>query len=109
MATATVHIDDVPGFLGRARCYQLDPPPVIEGISSPFVTLVLQPRIGRQPPEVRAYPALSTGASAVPQLVRGPGSYRPHEPVDIEGAFWFALLMLGGYTIAGPDLAKGAS
>lgn len=101
MATATVHIDDVGGFAGRARCYAVDPP--YEGHR--YITIWVQPGFtGHQRPEAAVVPATETGAAAEMSLMRRPGSYVLHGSVDtseaFDGACWLALLMLGGYEVA---------
>jgi hypothetical protein len=97
MPTAEVHIPEVGGYFGVARCYRLDPPRLFDGVERDHVTVVVQPRIGQQAPEVRVYPATETGACATPQLLRRVGSFTPEEPLDIEGCRWLALQLLGGY------------
>ncbi|WP_029932501.1 hypothetical protein [Nocardia otitidiscaviarum] len=104
MATATVHIEQVGGYAGPARCFAIDPP--FQGHS--YVTAWVQPGFGDiQLPEVALVPATETGAAAENSLKRRPGSFVLHEPPDtperIEGAYWLALLMLGGYEIASGD------
>ncbi|MGV9540942.1 hypothetical protein ACWDSF_06415 [Nocardia beijingensis] len=108
MPTATVHIDDVGGYAGRARCFKLDPP--YEGHA--YATVCVQPSFGpHQLPEVVVYPAGDSGAAAERSLKRRPGSYVLHEPADtdekFDGACWLSLLMLGqpGYEIQGPEEA----
>ncbi|WP_280193544.1 hypothetical protein [Nocardia farcinica] len=61
------------------------------------MTIVVQPRLGQQAPEVKVYPADESGASASRQLHRRVGSFTPDEPIDVEGCYGFALLLLGGY------------
>jgi len=99
MATATVHLNNVGGYFGVARCFRLDPPRVISGTECEYVTVAVQPRIGQQSPEVRVYPATDDGTCITPQLHRRTGSFTPDEPVDIDGCYWLALLMLGGYEL----------
>ncbi|MGW4325466.1 hypothetical protein ACWEKR_06195 [Nocardia sp. NPDC004573] len=104
MATATLHIDNVGGWAGPARCYRLDPPVRIAGVDHEYVTVWLLEAQRHQNAEVNVVAAGETGASAYPSLHRRGGSYVLHEdpvtPEQIEGAFWLALLMLGGYEIA---------
>lgn len=100
MATATVHIDDVGGFAGRARCYTVDPP--FEGHG--YVTIWVQPGFtGHQRPEAVVVPATESGAPAEMSLMRRPGSYVLHDEASTDdqfaGACWLALLMLGGYEV----------
>lgn len=106
MPTAVVHIAEVGGFAGPARCFAVDPP--YEG--SQYVTVWVQPSFGEfQLPEVAVIPATETGASSEPSLKRRPGSFilhdNPDTPERINGAFWMALLMLGGYDIGQPPVA----
>lgn len=109
MATATVHIAEVGGYFGNARCFRIDPPRAFDGSEHEYVTVVIQPKVGSLSPEVKVYPATETGACATRQLQRRTGSFTVDEPVDIHGCHYLALQLLGGYTIAGPDLAKGTS
>ncbi|MEU2013124.1 hypothetical protein [Nocardia sp. NPDC019302] len=97
-----MHIDDVGGYAGRARCFRVDPP--YEGHE--FVTICAQPAFGaHQLPEMVTYPATDTGAAAERSLKRRPGSFVIHEPADTDEKFdwqcWLALQMLGqpGYDL----------
>ncbi|MEV0031447.1 hypothetical protein [Nocardia sp. NPDC050793] len=103
MATATVHIENVGGFFGTARCFRLDPPRRFDGIEREYVTICVQPRIGQQAAEVRLYPALESGASATPQLLRRVGSFTVDDPLDLEGCYWMALQLVGGYQATTPE------
>ncbi|MFR9767041.1 hypothetical protein [Nocardia sp. SC052] len=72
------------------------------------MTAWVQPAYGRyQRPEIAVVPADETGASAERTLQRRPGSFVLHDEPDsterIEGAYWMALQMLGGYTIVEPE------
>ncbi|WP_280317313.1 hypothetical protein [Nocardia wallacei] len=101
MPTATVHIESVDGFAGPARCFRVDPP--YQGHD--YVTVWAQRAFGiHQGPEVALVPATETGAAAGPTLMRRPGSFVLHDDPDtperIDGAYWLALLMLGGYEVA---------
>lgn len=100
MATATVHIEDVGGFPGPARCFKVDPP--YQGAN--FVTVWAQPSFGpHQEPEAGLVPATETGACAELSVKRRAGSFVLHDEPDtqerINGAYWFALVM-AGYTVA---------
>jgi hypothetical protein len=103
MATATLHIGDVGGFPSTARCYRLDPPARIAGGDHEFVTAWITAAARHQDAEINVIAAVETGASAHPSLQRRAGSYvlqeNPETAEQIEGAFWLALLMLGGYEI----------
>jgi hypothetical protein len=104
MATATVHIGEVGGYAGRARTFKLDPP--YEGHS--YVTMWVQPGFGgHMRPEIAVVPATESGAGAEMSLMRRPGSFVLHDPVEtdaqMDGACALALLMLGGYTITPQD------
>ncbi|AHH20872.1 hypothetical protein NONO_c60960 [Nocardia nova SH22a] len=99
MATATVHIDDVQGFPGPARCFKVDPP--YHGAD--FVVVWAQPSFGRhQEPEAGLVPATETGACAERSVKKRGGSYVLHDEPDtqerIDGAHWLALIM-AGYTL----------
>ena len=114
MATATLHVPDVGGFVGPARCWRLDPPREIDGRRHEYITVVIQPRLGHQSCEVKTYPAGETGACADRQMNRRVGSFvldtTPTTPEAIDGAHWLALQLLGGYEVtAGPDLSKESS
>ncbi|MBF6301154.1 hypothetical protein IU459_26950 [Nocardia amamiensis] len=104
MATATLHIADVGGYAGPARCYRLDPPARIGGIQHQYVTAWISRAAHHQNAEVNVVAACETGSSAYTSLHRRGGSFVLHEdpvtPEQVEGAYWLALLMLGGYEIA---------
>lgn len=100
MATATVHIEDVGGFPGPARCFKVDPP----YHDANYVTVWVQPSFGpHQEPEAGLVPATETGACAELSVKRRAGSFVLHDEPDtqerIDGAYWFALVM-AGYTVA---------
>lgn len=100
MATATVHIEDVGGFPGPARCFKVDPP--YQGAN--FVTVWVQPSFGpHQEPEAGLVPATETGACVELSVKRRAGSFVLHDEPDtqerIDGAYWFSLVM-AGYTVA---------
>lgn len=100
MATATVHIAEVGGFAGVARCFAIDPP--YEGYS--HVTLAAVPGYGRLVrPKVDIFPADATGACVETSLMARGGSFTLHDEPDtterIDGAYWLALQLLGGYDI----------
>ncbi|MBF6374445.1 hypothetical protein [Nocardia farcinica] len=100
MATATTHIEKVSGYVGEARCFRLDPPRVLDGVPREYVTICIQPRLGKLLPEVKVYAATEHGSSATPQLLRQPGSFTLGEEYSVEGCFFLALQLLGGYQIA---------
>lgn len=100
MATATVHIENVGGFAGQARCFAVDPP--VHGSS--YITICLTPSFGEVvKPEVAVFPATETGACAEPSLMRRAGGFvlhdEPDSPERVEGAYWLALQLLGGYQL----------
>ncbi|WP_228002127.1 hypothetical protein [Nocardia australiensis] len=104
MATATVQVADVGGYSGPARCFKVDPP--YEGHD--YVTVWVQRSFGpHQMAEAGVVPATETGACAERSLKRRPGSFTLHEDPDtperVDGAYWLALLMLGGYTVQPTD------
>lgn len=103
MATATVHINQVGGFAGPARCYRLDPPARLNGHDHEYVTVWIQAALGHQNAEVVTIAATETGASAYPSVRRQGGSMTLHATPDtpeyLEGAYWLALRGLGGYEI----------
>lgn len=105
MATATVHIESVGGYAGPSRCFAIDPP--FEGYS--FVTVCATPGFGGVVrPKADVFPADETGACADPSrsLIARPGSFilhdEPTDPDKIDGAYWLALQLLGGYEITQP-------
>lgn len=104
MATATVQVAEVGGYSGPARCFKVDPP----YLGAHYVTVWVQPAFGQhQLAEAAVVPATETGACAEQSLKRRPGSFvlhsNPGTAEEIDGAYWLALLMLGGYEIAGPE------
>jgi hypothetical protein len=104
MGTATMHIAEVGGYAGRARCFAIDPP--YEGHH--YATVCVVPALGAVTrPEAMTFPAGETGACAELSLKRRPGSYVLHDTVQtdeqFDGACALALLMLGGYTIGPQD------
>lgn len=99
MNTATVHIPSVDGYFGiAARCFHLDPPRMIDGHTREYVTVVVQQRVGAQAAEVKVYPSHPNGANVGLQLTRRVGSFTLDGDPDIEGCYWLALQLLGGYT-----------
>ncbi|MFD4457711.1 hypothetical protein [Nocardia sp. NPDC058480] len=72
---------------------------MIDGRAHEYVTAVVQQRVGVQAAEVKVYPASVTGASASLQLNRRVGSVTLDGDPDIEGGYWLALQLLGGYIV----------
>ena len=106
MATATVHIAEVGGYAGSARCFAIDPP--YEGHN--YVTICAVPGFGNVVrPKADIFPADSTGACAERSLMARGGSFtlhnEPDTPERLEGAYWLALQLLGGYQISVQDAA----
>ncbi|WP_433568074.1 hypothetical protein ACQP1O_43300 (plasmid) [Nocardia sp. CA-151230] len=106
MATATIQVAEVGGFAGPARCFAIDPP--FEGHG--YVTVVAVPGYGALVrPKAEVFPATESGACAELSLMSRPGSFTLHDEPDtverIEGAYWWALLSLGGYEITVQDAA----
>ncbi|MBF6332365.1 hypothetical protein [Nocardia transvalensis] len=105
MATAKLIHDNLGGYPGRARCYQLDPPTTFGGTGHEYVTIWVQPAFSHQHAEVGVIPATASGASALPHIQRHPGSFIPrHNPADkdddyTDGCYAWALDQLGEYTI----------
>lgn len=108
MATATVHIAEVGGCAGPARCYRLDPPARLNGAEYDYVTIWVQPAYAHQNAEVVVVPADETGASAIRSLRPQGGSvtlhddYTPGDTVYEDGVRWLALRMLGDYQVVTP-------
>ncbi|MBF6368439.1 hypothetical protein IU469_22335 [Nocardia puris] len=98
--TAQVHLENVPGFFGEARCFRLDPPRPLAGAEREFVTVVVAPAVGQHAPSVRVYPAREDGGCAARQLAAQVGSFTPEEPVDLQGCYALALMMLGVTEVA---------
>lgn len=106
MATATVQVEEVEGFAGRARCFKIDPP--YQGHS--YVTVCLTEGYRKVVlPKAEVFPANETGACVERTLASRPGSFVLHDvpntPETISGAYWLALLLLGGYEIQPQDAA----
>ncbi|WP_280393365.1 hypothetical protein [Nocardia wallacei] len=102
MPTATVHLAEVDGYAGRARCFAIDPPYQGHG----YVTVCVEPAFGDVIlPEAKVYPATETGACAERSLKRRPGSVVLHDEATTDDGFtyacWLVLLMLGqpGYEL----------
>jgi hypothetical protein len=107
MPTATIHIENPPGYAGRhSRCFALSEP--YDGAN--FLVLWIQPPHGNLVgPEVITIPSDATGAPLERSLKRRPGSFVMHDnpfeqlpngdlmpiPHLIEGGYWWALLQLG--------------
>lgn len=110
MATATVQVESVSGFITpiQARCFKLDPPKewASIGVTSEYATVWIQPRFSHQDPEVGAYPADENGVGVDPSrsVRRGPGSFVPDADPDkddvVAGCYYLALQLLGGYQVA---------
>ncbi|MBF6328720.1 hypothetical protein [Nocardia transvalensis] len=104
MPTATVHIESVDGYAGTARCFRIDPP----FDNHTYVTVCLTPSYGDiVRPEAQVFLGTETGACAELSLTRRPGSFvlhhEPDTPDRIDGAYWTALQLLGGYQITEPE------
>lgn len=104
MATAALHVDEVGGYAGHARCYSIAPP--FEGHA--FVTVCVIPGYGKfVRPKAEVFPATDSGACAESTLMSRPGSFvlhdEPDSPERVEGAFSLALLLLGGYLVRPQD------
>lgn len=104
MATATLHLDNVEGYSGYARCYHLDPPRSFgaDGVHE-YVTIWIGPRRRHLEPYAAAIPARPDGTVAIGSMKTSVGSFTladdPNTPAYIEGAFTLALGLLGGYTV----------
>lgn len=100
-----MQVESVGGYAGAARCFRLVPP--FNGHS--YVTICVTPSFGPAVgPEVGVFPAEERGACVLPSMKRHPGSFvlhdEPDSPEKLDGAYAFALLMIGDYRIgdAGP-------
>ena len=101
MATATVQVESVGGYAAQARCFALDPP--YDGY--PYVTICVAPSFGETvKPRCDIYPGTPSGACAERSLMARGGSFtlhdEPNTPERLEGAYWLALMMLGGYQVS---------
>lgn len=92
MNKATEVNSEVQGFVGPARCYQLDPP--LAGHE--FVTVWVQDVFGAQGPEAVVV-AAHDESGAAKSMTRLSGSYVGATPTH-SGALW-----LSGYEIAQPE------
>ncbi|MEU3011043.1 hypothetical protein [Nocardia asteroides] len=116
MATATLHLDDVPGHVTPAKCWKLDPPVTIGGQEHEYVCIWIKPSTKHQAAEVVTVAATESGAVAPARpgepatVQRRAGSYALHgdpDSADYEaGAHWLALQLLGGYDIRVQDAAE---
>ncbi|WP_069166803.1 hypothetical protein [Nocardia altamirensis] len=99
MAHAALHVDNLGGYIGPARCYKLDPPIRLDGIDCEYVTVWIQPRLPHQQAEVGVVAATVTGACATMSVMRQPGSFVLHGDPDnddyLEGCYTMALGLLG--------------
>ncbi|WP_280422567.1 hypothetical protein [Nocardia carnea] len=107
MPTATVHVAKVDGYYGKARCFKLDPPRMLDGVAYEYVTVAISPRLKAQAAEVRVYPARQSGGCATPSMQRRVGSFTldGHAIGDDQyeqGCWFLALQMLGGYVLEDP-------
>ncbi|KZM68371.1 hypothetical protein [Nocardia terpenica] len=109
MAEAVVHIDELGGYAGPARCYKLSPPVRLDGTDHEYVTVWVQPRLPHQNAEVAVVAATGTGACATLSLIRQPGSHVLHtDPAtgeDVHGCHAKALDLLG-YRLTQPGPAS---
>lgn len=108
MAVATLHLADVGGFPGSARCWQLDPPAQVEGRTVEYVTVYVQEGYAHQAPEVCTVPALKDSGAVDGRSVRRiVGSFTlggdPDSPEYVDGCHFLALQFLGGYNVTVPD------
>ncbi|WP_405490511.1 hypothetical protein [Nocardia sp. NBC_00511] len=104
MATATIQVAEVGGFVGRARCFEIDPPYETHS----YVTICVTPALGGVVrPKADIFPATETGACAERSLMARAGSFVLHEEADTEqkldDSYAWALMLLGGYAIQPQD------
>ena len=103
MPKAYVVADNLGGWPGKARLYKLDPPARIAGGEHEHVVIYQQPRFAHQNGELGVVPATEHGAAKTNSVRRQGGSFTLHDDYDpsnsdyVEGAYWMALQMLGGY------------
>lgn len=107
MATATLVLDDVPGFQGRgaARLYRLSVPLIYDGREFDHVVVWVQYPTARRDAWVSVIMATRRGMPAEGSMRERPGSYPAHgnphaSPEALEGAFAWALATAWQ---AGPD------
>ncbi|MFI5781218.1 hypothetical protein [Nocardia sp. NPDC051570] len=106
MADAVLHIDNLGGYAGPARCYKLDPPVRFGDTDHEYVTVWVQPRLPHQNAEVAVVAATASGACATMSVIRQPGSHVLHtDPAttdDLDACHAKALDLLG-YRHTMPD------
>lgn len=107
MATATLHLADVGGYPGPARCWKLDPPVQIDAAHYDYATVWVQPGYAWQNAEVGTVIAHESGAVAGSTVHRRAGSFTLQGDADtpeyIDGCHLLALQLLGGYTVRVQD------
>lgn len=103
---ARLHIDDVPGYGGYARCYQVSPVIFDGGLGYGYVTIVVHPKRDHADADVFVFYADGRGRPAETSMKRRGGSFTPlHCPHEsgqhyIDGCFVWALAA-NGYEIEG--------
>lgn len=107
MATAALHIDNLGGFAGFARCYQIDPPKVFDDEPYDYVTIWIVPPWRHTQGRVVLVPATETGACATISVKDRVGTYTldgdpTGDEAYIEGCFTMSLSLLGGYVVTTP-------
>lgn len=104
MATATVQVASVGGYAGATRCFKIDPPFRGHEYVSICATTSFGDIVG---PKAEVFPADESGACTETSLKSRPGSFNLHDEPDtperLDGAYWMALQLLGGYQIAPQD------
>lgn len=106
MPTATVHIAELGGHAGQARCYRIDPPRKFgDDLEHEYVVVSVVAPTDWTDAEVTVLPSTETGASAYPTLRKRVGSFTPDGDPSasehyLEGCFAWALASLGGYTVS---------
>ncbi len=106
MATATLHLPEVPGYAGISVCWKLDPPAPLGRGSHEFVVQSITESFGPVPARIRVYAATESGAAAGFTLAEMVGSfalrddYTPGDKAYEDGIRWLSLQHLGGYEVA---------
>ncbi|WP_040829022.1 hypothetical protein [Nocardia jiangxiensis] len=103
--TARLHLENVLGYGGYARCYEVTPPIFDNGFAFGFLTIVVHPEREHANAEVLVFHANRLGQPAETSLRRRAGSFTPlgdpHAAQHhMDGCFTWALAACG-YAIEG--------
>ncbi|MGI5222158.1 hypothetical protein [Nocardia sp. CA-290969] len=112
MATATLVLDEVPGYPGLARVYQLDPPLLYDGVEREYVLVWVREPAAHMDGAVSVIMSTRTGAPVEGSMRERPGSFTPHgnpfsRPDHLKGCFAWALRGAGQAEGLGAGSAEG--